>query len=69
VKAPRSGRPSQPISKGAGTWPLSETPRPAAIHDVQVDQAALRDRQEELENFLDTVPAVVVFTEGDVQHI
>jgi hypothetical protein len=27
------------------------------LHDVQVDQAALRDRQEELENFLDAAPA------------
>ena len=27
------------------------------LHGVQVDQAALRDRQEELENFLDAAPA------------
>ena len=27
------------------------------LHDVQVDQAALRSRQEELENFLDAAPA------------
>ena len=27
------------------------------LHEIQVDQAALRDRQEELENFLDAVPA------------
>jgi uncharacterized protein YlxW (UPF0749 family) len=27
------------------------------LHDVQADQAALRDRQEELENFLDAAPA------------
>src|SRR4051794_6948544 len=27
------------------------------IHEVQADQAALRDRQEELENFLDAAPA------------
>jgi hypothetical protein len=28
-----------------------------ALHDVQADQAALRGRQEELENFLDAPPA------------
>jgi hypothetical protein len=28
-----------------------------ALYDVQADQAALRDRQEELENFLDITPA------------
>ena len=39
-------------------WPLSEIPRSAAIlHDVQTDQAALRDRQEELQNFLEAAPA------------
>jgi hypothetical protein len=27
------------------------------LHDVQVDQAAIRDRQQELENFLDAAPA------------
>ena len=27
------------------------------LHDVQADQAALRDRQEELETFLDAAPA------------
>ena len=27
------------------------------LHDVQTDQAALRGRQEELENFLDAAPA------------
>jgi hypothetical protein len=27
------------------------------LHDVQIDQAALQDRQEELENFLDAAPA------------
>jgi hypothetical protein len=27
------------------------------LHEVQADQAALRDRQEELENFLDATPA------------
>jgi hypothetical protein len=27
------------------------------LHEVQADQAALRDRQEELENFLDAAPA------------
>jgi len=26
------------------------------LHDVQIDQAALRGRQEELENFLDAAP-------------
>ena len=28
------------------------------LHDVRIDQAALRDRQEELESFLDAAPAV-----------
>lgn len=27
------------------------------LHEVQINQAALRDRQEELESFLDAVPA------------
>jgi len=27
------------------------------LHDVRLDQAALRDRQEELESFLDAAPA------------
>jgi hypothetical protein len=45
------------LDEHRGTAAQRDTEIRRVLHDVQLDQAALRGRQEELENFLDAAPA------------